>query len=75
MDGSSEGTYFKELNVHEKELKKYSVNDSNILQPARVRRPVCFSDEVHRIFFDNRPYFLFHFNFLFLYILYLIKKN
>jgi hypothetical protein len=40
-------------------------DSSNILQPSWVRRIVCSSDEVDRIFLENRYYFLLHIGILF----------
>jgi hypothetical protein len=48
---------------------------SNILQPARVRRSVCFGDGMDKLLLDNRFGFLFHLNFLFLAILHFIEKR
>ena len=47
----------------------------NIFQSFGIRYAFRASDEMDRIFFNNRYYFLLHFNFLFLLVLFFIKKR
>lgn len=54
----------------------YCLSDSgDILQPAWIRRFVCFGYEVDRIVLDNRRYLLFHIGIIFWIVLFLSKKN
>ena len=43
---------------------------SDILQPAWIRRLICFGDEADRFVSDNRYHLLFHFGILFWVILF-----
>jgi hypothetical protein len=47
----------------------------NIFQSFGIRYAIRTSDGMDRIFFNNRYYFLLHFNFLFLLVLFFIKKR
>lgn len=50
-------------------------NSGDLLQPAWLRRLVCFGYEVDRIVLDNRRYLLFHIGIIFWIVLFLSKKK
>lgn len=63
------------ISKYSKKTQDVNLSDSgNVLQSARIRRSVCFSDEVDRIILDNRPYLLCHVGLLFWLILLFSKK-
>jgi len=74
MDYSSDRLQKDEEVVENKSEPDHS-DDRHILQPSRVRRSFCFSDELDGIFSRNGYHLLFHFNVLFLVVLDLIKKR
>jgi hypothetical protein len=74
MDYSSDRLQKDEEVAENKPEPDHSI-DRHVLQPSRVRRSFCFSDDVDRIISSNGYHFLFHFNVLFLLVLDFIKKR
>lgn len=62
MDGESYRKQNKKSkrNFSKKEVENRVSDTSDILQSARVRRFICFSNEVDELVLDNRLNFLFH---------------